>query len=39
MSVVLVAIFGVIFLGEKLTLPNWIGVALIAAGAVLVAYR
>jgi transporter family protein len=39
MSVVLVAIFGVIFLGEKLTLPNWIGVALIACGAVLVAYR
>jgi transporter family protein len=39
MSVVLVAIFGVIFLGEKLTLPNWLGVALIAAGAVLVAYR
>ncbi len=39
MSVVLVAIFGVIFLGEKLTLPNWLGVALIAVGAVLVAYR
>lgn len=39
LSVVLVAIFGVVFLGEKLTAPNWIGVALIAAGAVLVAYR
>ena len=39
MSVVLVAIFGVIFLGENLTLPNWLGVALIAVGAVLVAYR
>jgi len=39
LSVVLVAIFGVIFFGEKLTLPNWTGVALIAAGAVLVAYR
>lgn len=39
LSVVLVAIFGVAFLGEKLTLPNWIGVALIGAGAVLVAYR
>ena len=39
LSVVLVALFGVIFLGEKLTLPNWLGVALIAAGAVLVAYR
>lgn len=39
LSVVLVAIFGVIFLGEKLTAPNWLGVALIAVGAVLVAYR
>ena len=39
LSVVLVALFGVIFLGEKLTAPNWIGVALIAAGALLVAYR
>src|SRR3569623_1375026 len=39
LSVVLVAIFGVIFLGEKLSGPNWLGVALIAAGARLVAYR
>jgi transporter family protein len=39
LSVVLVAIFGVIFLGERLTAPNWFGVALIAAGAVFVAYR
>ena len=39
LSVVLVAIFGVIFLGEKLSGPNWLGVALIAAGAILVAYR
>ncbi len=39
MSVVLVALFGVAFLGEKLALPNWLGVALIAGGAVLVAYR
>jgi transporter family protein len=39
LSVVLVAIFGVIFLGERLSTPNWLGVALIAAGAVLVAYR
>lgn len=39
MSVVLVALFGVIFLGERLALPNWLGVALTAAGAVLVAYR
>ena len=39
LSVVLVAIFGGIFLGEHLSLPNWAGVALIAAGAVLVAYK
>src|SRR5438105_5059057 len=37
MSVVLVAIFGVLFLGEKLGALNWLGVALIALGAVLVA--
>ena len=39
LSVVLVAVFGVVFLGEHLSLPNWLGVALIATGAVLVAYR
>ncbi|HEY4140254.1 MAG TPA: EamA family transporter [Pseudolabrys sp.] len=39
LSVVLVAVFGVIFLGERLSAPNWLGVALIAVGAVLVAYR
>jgi transporter family protein len=39
LSVVLVALFGVIFLGERLSAPNWLGIALIAAGAVLVAYR
>jgi len=39
LSVVLVALFGVMFLGERLTAPNWLGVALIAAGAILVAYR
>ena len=39
LSVVLVAIFGVAFLGEKLTLPNWLGILLIAGGAVLVAQR
>ena len=39
LSVVLVAVFGVVFLGEKLSAPNWFGVALIAVGAVLVAYR
>src|SRR5882672_3691401 len=39
LSVVLVALFGVIFLGERLSSANWLGVAMIAAGAVLVAYR
>jgi len=37
MSVVLVAIFGVLFLGEKLAAINWLGVALVALGAILVA--
>jgi bacterial/archaeal transporter family protein len=39
LSVVLVALFGVIFLGERLSGANWLGVAFIAAGAILVAYR
>jgi len=39
LSVVLVAVFGVAFLGEKLSGPNWLGVLLIGAGAVLVAYK
>ncbi len=39
LSVVFVAIFAVIFLGERLSLPNWLGVALIAVGALLVAWR
>jgi transporter family protein len=38
LSVVLVAVFGVAFLGEHLSAPNWIGIALIATGAVLVAW-
>ena len=39
LSVVLVAVFAVLFLGEKLSGPNWLGVAFIASGAVLVAWR
>ncbi len=39
LSVVLVAIFATLFLGEKLSAANWTGVMLIAAGAVLVGYR
>lgn len=32
LSVILVAIFAVLFLSEKLSGPNWLGVALMAAG-------
>ena len=39
LSVVLVALFGVVFLGERLNGANWLGVGLIATGAILVAYR
>ena len=39
LSVVLVALFGVLFLGERLSGFNWTGVVLIAAGAILVAYK
>jgi transporter family protein len=39
LSVVLVAVFGVLFLGESLSSRNWFGVALIAVGAILVAWR
>jgi transporter family protein len=38
LSVVLVAIFGVLFLGETLSLRGWIGVTLVGAGAVLLAW-
>jgi bacterial/archaeal transporter family protein len=37
LSVILVAVFGVLFLGEKLSLLNMIGISLIGLGAVLVA--
>ena len=39
LSTVLVAIFGVAFLGEWLTGMNWLGIALIAVGTMLVALR
>jgi transporter family protein len=39
LSVVLVAVFGVLFLGERLSAWNWFGVGLIAVGAIPVAYR
>jgi transporter family protein len=38
-DVVLVALSGAVFLGERLSAVNWLGVALIAGGAVLVAFR
>jgi len=39
LSVVLVALFGVVFLGERPSGIGWLGIALIAAGAVLLATR
>ncbi len=39
LSVVLVAIFAALFLGERLSGVNWLGIAFISIGAVLVAYR
>ncbi|MEM5491554.1 EamA family transporter [Hoeflea sp. AS16] len=37
LSIVLVAIFGVLFLGEHLSAMNWVGVALIGTGAIFLA--
>ncbi|MDR6303527.1 transporter family protein [Nitrobacter vulgaris] len=39
LSVVLVALFGVVFLGERPSPNGWIGIALIAAGAVIIAVK
>lgn len=39
LSVVLVAVFSVAFLGERLSGRNWLGVLLIAGGTVLVAMK
>jgi bacterial/archaeal transporter family protein len=39
LSVVLVALFGVAFLGERPSLYGWIGIFLIACGAVLIAVK
>ena len=39
LSVVLVALFGVAFLGERPSLYGWIGIFLIASGAVLIALK
>ncbi len=39
LSVVLVALFGAVFLGERPSLSGWLGIALIAAGAVLIVMK
>jgi transporter family protein len=39
LSVVLVAVFGAVFLSERLSGLNWLGVALIGGGALLVAMK
>ncbi len=39
LSVVLVAIFGVLLLGEKLSMINWMGIGLIAVGVILVSLQ
>lgn len=39
LSVVLVAVFGVLFLGEKLSTSDWVGIFLIASGAVVIALK
>lgn len=39
LSIVLVALFGVTFLGERLTLLNWLGILLVGSGALLIAHK
>jgi bacterial/archaeal transporter family protein len=39
LSVIFVAVFAVLFLGEKLSPANWAGIAMIAGGALLVSLR
>jgi transporter family protein len=39
LSIILVAVFGVLILGERLSTTNWLGVGLCTAGIVLVAMR
>lgn len=39
LSVVLVALFGAVFLGERPSAYGWVGIALISAGAVLIAVK
>lgn len=39
LSLLLVAILGVVFLGEKLSVRNWLGVVLMAIGVILMALK
>ena len=39
LSIVLVALFAAIFLGERLSSVNWLGLAMIAGGAILLSIR
>jgi len=39
LSVVLVALFGAAFLGERPSLNGWLGIALISVGALLIAIK
>ena len=39
LSVVLVALFAVVFLGERPVARDWLGIALVAVGVVLLALR
>ena len=39
LSVVLVALFGVVFLGERPSPQGWVGIAMIAGGALLIALK
>ena len=39
MSVLFVAVFGVLFLGEQMSVRNWAGIVMIALGAILVAVK
>ena len=39
LSLLLVAVLGVVILGEKLSVRNWLGIALMAGGAILLIFR
>ena len=39
LSVVLVAVFGVVFLGERLSVRGWLGIAFITVGVLLIAWK